>query len=129
MREPALYTRSVALAGFPEFLESLNGDPSALYKKAGLDLARSYNMQGFLHWNKFCDLLEIAARDLNEPSLGLKWAHVIPMDFLNSGPMLHLATLTETIRDFVKLGIAYQKIHTNGVKSVSYTHLRPTRPY
>jgi len=116
MKEPALYTRSIALAGLPQFLESLNGDPTKLFKKAGLDLAIANNTQSFVSWNKFCNLLEIAAHDLGEPSLGIKWADHLPKDFLNSGPMLYLATMTSTIRDFVEMGNAYQKIHTNGLK-------------
>jgi len=96
MKEPALYTRSIALAGLPQFLESLNGDPTKLFKKAGLDLAIANNTQSFVSWNKFCNLLEIAAHDLGEPSLGIKWADHLPKDFLNSGPMLYLATMTST---------------------------------
>ena len=86
-----------------------------MFEKAGLDINLTSSTDYFISWSKACTLLEIAAKDLDEPNFGIKWAHALPRDFLNSGPMLFLATTVSTVRDFLNLGNEYQKIHTNGI--------------
>ena len=115
MKSDGLYTRSVALAGLPEFIGKLGGDPEELFAKAELDIALASSNEHFVSWSKVCALLELTALELNEPSFGIKWAHHLPKDFLNSGPMMFLATTVATMRDFIDLTFEYQKIHTNGV--------------
>ena len=110
-----LYTRSIALAGLPEFINEIGGDPERLFEQAGLDINRTSSKEHFISWSRACTLLEIAAKELGEPSFGIKWAHDVPRDFLNSGPMLFLATTVSTVREFFDLGNNYQKIHTNGI--------------
>lgn len=123
MKTEALYTRSVALAGLPEFIEGLGGNPQKLFAKAGLNIAHAASTEHFVSWGRACHLLELAALELDEPSFGLKWAYHVPKDFLNSGPMLFLANMVPTVRDFLDMGIAYQKIHTNGVSYTYYEDL------
>ena len=115
MKADNLYTRSVALAGLPEFIEQLGGAPEDLFERAGLNIAHVSSTDHFVSWSNICTLLELAAAELNEPSLGIKWAHHVPKDFLNSGPMLFLATTVKTMHEFIDLAFDYQKIHTNGV--------------
>jgi len=131
--------RSVALAGLPEYIEEQGGAPERLFKEAGLNIDHAASNEHFISWIKACDLLERIALELDEPSFGLKWAHHLPKDFLNSGPMLFLASITPTVRDFLDLAFKYQKLHTNGV-SYSYhedhengcfegrLHLHPASP-
>ena len=115
MKSDGLYTRSVALAGLPEFISKLGGNPEELFVRVGLNIALASSNEHFVSWSKMCNLLELTATELNEPSFGIKWAHHVPKDFLNSGPMLFLGSLVPTLRDFLDIAFEYQKIHTNGV--------------
>ena len=114
MKREGLYLRSIALRGLPEFIRDLGGSPENLFTASKLNIADIEN-NNFYDWSNACNLLERAASDLNQPSFGIKWAHSIPKDFLNSGPMLLLAGLTPNIRSFFDLAIEYQKLHTNGI--------------
>lgn len=115
MKNDALYVRSIALRGLPEFIQELGGSPKHFFAKAKLNIAH-INENNFYDWSNTCQLLELAASELEEPSFGIKWAHRLPMDFLNSGPMLFLGILSPTIRNFFNTAIEYQKLHTNGVE-------------
>ena len=112
MKADNLYTRSVALAGLPEFIEQLGGAPDDLFERSGLNIDHASSTDHFVSWSNICTLLELAATELNEPSFGIKWAHHVPKDFLNSGPMLFLATTVKTMQEFIDLAFDYQKIHT-----------------
>jgi len=90
MKADALYTRSVALAGLPEFIEELGGAPEGLFERVGLDIAHASSSEHFVSWSKMCTLLELTAEELDEPSFGIKWAHHVPKDFLNlSWPLVY----------------------------------------
>jgi len=64
-------------------------------------------------WAGLCDLFVLATDALDEPSLGIKFAYEVPKDFLNAGPLLLLATLVPTMRDFFDLSVKYQTLHVN----------------
>jgi len=116
MKRDSLYVRSTALTGVGEFFEDLGGSAQALFREAGLSLADVQSGEGFVSWNAAAKLFERAAEVLDDPSLGIKWVHNLPAGYQNAGPMVFLASLVPTIRDFYELGIEYQKIHTNGVR-------------
>lgn len=114
MQRETLYLRSIALNGLPEFIEKLGGDSAALFLEVGLNPSDAKDGDKFISWPKACDLLELAAKKLNEPQFGIKWALNLPDDFQNSGPMVFIARLVPDVRGFLDLALKYQKIHSNG---------------
>jgi len=114
MQSETLYLRSVALKGLPEFIEKLGGDYKAIFSQVGLDPERLMRGDTVVSWIKACNVLELAAKELNEPQFGLKWALDIPQDIQNSGPMYLLAGLCPDVRSFVQLAMKYHRVHTNG---------------
>ena len=92
MKTRPLYCKAVALSNLPEFMRKLGGEPEYFFGQAGLNIAH-IKSNDFYDWDKACELLELAARELDAPSLGLQWALDIPNDFLNSGPMVLILSL------------------------------------
>jgi len=119
MKRDALYCKAVSLRKLPEFIRSLGGKPELLFAQAGLDIAH-VNSNDFYDWENICNLFAIMEREFDEPSLGIRFAYDVPRDFLNSGPMLVLAALVPTMRDFFKLSIQYQTLHVN---SFAYSYV------
>jgi len=115
MKRKALYCKAIALKDLPDFIRKLGGSPEKLFSRYEMDMSHALSGNNFYDWNKACRLLEHAALELDEPYLGLKWAHSLPRDFMNSGPMVLLGALMPTVRDFFDFGNTYQKIHINGV--------------
>ncbi len=115
MKRNPIYTRSISLRGLPEFIRKAGGSPERFFDAAGLDMSLIKTGDSFYDWSRACRLLEHAAKDLQLPAMGLQWAHDVPKDFLNSGPMLLLAAMTPKMRDFFNLACDYQRLHTNGV--------------
>ena len=122
MKSQALYCKAVALRSLPEFIRDLGGNPERLFAQAGLNMAH-IKRDMFYDWEKICDLFTLIDHTLDEPSLGIRFAHEVPTDFLNSGPMLLLATLVPTMRDFLDLSIKYQTLHVN---SFAYDYVENT---
>ena len=112
MRQSSLYCKSIALRALPEFLRTLGGNPKQLYARAGLDIAL-IKKNDFYDWVKICKLFNLIDETFDEPSLGIRFAYEVPKDFLNSGPMLLLASLVPTMRDFFDLSSQYQSLHLN----------------
>lgn len=106
--------RSVALIGFSEVVESLGGDPTALMEAAGIDTATLNYDDSFISWVSFCDVLEMAARELNAPDLGLQWAVSLSSDFSNKGPLAILVMFSPDVRTFISSWMQYTRVHTNG---------------
>lgn len=116
MKRENLYCRAVGLRGLPELITELGGSAAAFFADADLDLSFIRNGDNFYDWSKICGLLEAAARDMNEPALGLKWARRLSMDMLNSGPSLLMGQIASEMRGAFDMAIAYQRLHTNGVQ-------------
>ena len=112
MKAGDLYCKAIALRKLPEFIQKSGGDPEHLFAQAGLNID---HIKGdhFYDWMKLCDLFTLIDDTLDEPSLGIRWAYELPTDFLNSGPMLLVAALVPTMRDFFDLSNIYQKLHLN----------------
>ena len=96
MKNSALYCRAVSLRGLPDFIRGLDGNPEHLFAQAGLNIAHVKG-NNFYDWEKICHLFTLMDNALDEPSLGIRFAYEVPTDFLNSGPMLLLASLVPTL--------------------------------
>ena len=118
MKKSQLYCKAVSFRGLSKFIRELGANPDALFSEAGLDIAHAFKGNHYYDWNKACNLLELSAQRLGEPYLGLKWAHRVSMDGLNSGPTLLMGAISANIKDFFELAGDYQKIHVNGVSYV-----------
>ena len=113
-----LYCKAVSFRGFAKFISGLGADPESLFSEVGLNMAHAAKGNHYFDWGRACNLLELAAHRLDEPYLGLKWAHRAPKDGLNSGPTLLMGAITANVRDFFELAGDYQKLHINGVSYV-----------
>ena len=116
MKSGDLYCKAVSLRTLPEFIRELGGQPEHLFAQAGLNMAH-VNSHNYYDWEKLCNLFTLIEHTLDEPQFGIKFAYKVPRDFLNSGPMLLIAALVPTMRDFFNLSATYQKLHIN-----SYTY-------
>ena len=115
MKMDKLYSRSIALSGFNEFIQEQNGNVINICAKAGVNPDYLYKREGLIDWHKLCFLLEVASKDMNAPQLGLQWALNLPHDFRNSGPVLFMLHMVPDIRNFLDMSFQYNKLHTNGV--------------
>lgn len=120
MTEVKTYTRAVALVSFPNFIKNHGGKPKLLFDEAGLDINLLDNPQAFIGWPQSCDLLEITAKTLDIPNLGILWAREVPDDLSNTGPSLYLANLMPDVISLIDMILKYQEIHTTG-KQYSYS--------
>ena len=122
MKRGDLYCKAVSFRRLPELIRKLGGNPERLFAQAGLNMAH-IKSDNYYDWNKLCGLFTRLVDTLDEPSLGIKYAYDVPKDFLNSGPMLLLAALVPTMRDFLDLSIKYQTLHIN---SYAYHYVENT---
>ena len=100
MKRDQLYCKAVSFRGFTKFIRELGAGPEPLFSEVGLDIAHAVKGNHYYDWGRACNLLELAAQRLDEPYLGLKWAHSVPKDGLNSGPTLLMGAISANIRDF-----------------------------
>lgn len=107
-----LYCKAVSLRRLPEFIRKLGGHPERLFARAGLNMAQ-IKSNDFYNWENVCDLFDLIENAIDEPSIGIRFAYEVPKDFLNTGPMLLLAALVPTMRDFFDLSVKYQTLHVN----------------
>jgi len=119
MKSGDLYCKAISCIGLPEFIRAHGGNPELMFEQSGLNIAHIHT-NDFYDWTKLCDLFTRVEHALNVPSLGIRFAYKVPIDFLNTGPMLMLAALVPTMRDFFILGPEYQKLHINSF-SYHYT--------
>jgi len=122
MKRGDLYCKAVSFRRLPELIRNLGGNPERLFAQSGLNMAH-INSDNFYDWNKLCDLFTRVDDAVDEPQLGIKFAYEVPKDFLNSGPMLIMAALVPTMRDFFHLSATYQKLHVN---SFAYHYIENT---
>jgi len=114
MPQDQTYTRAVALLGFPEFIKRHGGNAKTLFDEAGLDIEAALNPQDLISWPRCCVLLELTAKALTLPSLGLRWAQNVPDDMPNTGPHVYLAGLMPDVLTLLEMSLKYQEVHTNG---------------
>lgn len=115
MKREDLYARSFrGEDGFNEFVSSFGGDPAAVTRAAGLTPSLPKGLINFESFAGVCHLFEEAAAQTGEPYFGLKWAFHQPSDFRFAGPIVLLLSMADNVRQWVDMGIRYQKIHSNG---------------
>jgi len=112
MRQSSLYCKSIALRALPEFIRTLGGNPEQLFMTAGLDIDQ-IKTSDFYNWINVCTLFNLIEREFDITNLGIRFAYAVPKDFLNSGPMLILAALVPTMREWFALSKRYQTLHVN----------------
>ena len=115
MKREDLYMRSFrGEDGFNEFVQSLGGDPVAVTKASGLAPRLPKGLINFENFAGICTLFEEGAAQTSEPYFGLKWALAQPKDFRFAGPKVFLISIANSVRHWVDMAIAYQKISSNG---------------
>lgn len=108
------YIRATSLIGFQELVEKAGGNAESLLREADISPALLSKPDALMSYNKFGNLLEIGARELNRPSLGLEWALSAPPHFPGLGPLTLLANFVSTIQEWIDTGLEYWKYHTDG---------------
>jgi len=71
MAEDVHLVRSAVLAGFDELVRDLGGDPRPLYQRVGLTAKLISNSDSLIPCESVCSLLDLAASELEAPTLGL----------------------------------------------------------
>jgi AraC-like DNA-binding protein len=107
------YIRATVLIGFRELVESMGGNIENLLAEAGIeqrvladpDLLMSYLALGRLY--------ELAARQLDQPSIGLEFSLRSPPHHPAHGPLVLLGNFTNTMQEWVDLAIQYWRFHTD----------------
>lgn len=114
MWKEGIVCRSDVLLGLPEFIDSAGGNSDRLIREAGISPADLKGKEKFVCWLALQRLLANAARELNLPDLGLRWAegHKLPLN--NFGPLVVLLIVSKDVRSFLDSWIEYDRIHTSG---------------
>lgn len=110
-----LYCRTITLNGVEGFVRSHGHNLNRVLKQVNLSPAHLGDSEGFISWNAVCDLMERLSHLPDLDNFGIRWARAVPTDFRHVGPMLHLASLSKTGRDFLNLAARYHRVHKNGM--------------
>ena len=121
MRNESLVVRSTALLGYPELINSLNGDSKLIFDRVGLPV--NFSHIDFVNCDSVARLGEVAAIELNEPNFGLKLAIQSSDSWPASGPGISILVKSVSIDAFFKAMIKYSKVHTNA--AIYEYHDRP----
>lgn len=108
------YIRACALMGFHELVEPLGGDGEALVLEAGIDPNALTDVDGLISFDKFANLLEIAAQRLSRPCLGLEYTLSCPPHFPTLGAMAMLGQFVSTGAEWVEMAQQYCRYYSNG---------------
>lgn len=111
-RDP--YIRAAVLYGFPEIAKAKGADPAEFIERVGIDRAALTDPDMLISYPRHGMLLELASAELDMPNLGLEWALSIPPHFPNVGPVVFIAQLVGTLREWIEQGLRYWRSHTNG---------------
>ena len=109
------YVRACALCGFAEIVKSNGGDPVEMLERAGIDPVVLTEPEMLVPFARKGALLEIAARELGNHSLGLEWALSVPPHFPNTGPMLVLRESVATFGGWMRRSAVYWRLETSGI--------------
>ena len=108
------YIRAAVLYGFTDLVRPKGGDPVELLERVGIDPAALADPDMLISYPRHGMLMELAAKELDMPSLGLEWALGIPPHFPNVGPVVFIAQLVTTLKEWIEQGLRYWRAHTNG---------------
>lgn len=107
------YIRAAVLAGFAELVAGRGADAADMVRRAGIPAHALAERDMLISWHALGNLMELAAVELETPSLGLAWALAVPTPFLNFGPLGLLARFSETIGQWCAISRSYWRFHTN----------------
>jgi len=114
MWKEGIVCRSDVLLGLPKVIESLGGNSDRLIREAGIRPEDLKDKQKFVDWLALQRLLANAAKELEVPDLGLRWAEQHKLHFSNFGPIIILLIISKDIRSFFESWIEYDRVHTTG---------------
>ena len=114
MWKEGIVCRTDVMLGLPKIIESLGGDSDRLIREAGISPEDLRGKEKFVDWLAFQRLLTNAAKELNVPDLGLRWAKQHKLHFSNFGPIIILLIISKDIRSFFDSWIEYDRVHTTG---------------
>lgn len=108
------YVRAAMLGGFAELVEGAGGDAAALAARVGIPEGALRDLDMVISWTAVGHLMELAAQELQKPSLGLEWLKAAPAPLLNFGAIALIGQFTDTIADWCFHSRNYWHWHTNG---------------
>ena len=89
------YVRAAMLGGFAELVSDAGGDPARLASQVGIPVRALRDPDMVISWTAVGEVMELAARELNKPSLGLEWLRAAPEPLLNVGAIALIARFTD----------------------------------
>lgn len=107
------YIRAAVLGGFAELVAGAGGDAALLASRVGLPEQALRDPDMIISWTAVGELMEMAAQELQRPSLGLEWLKAAPEPLLNFGAIALIARFTETIGEWCFHSRNYWHWHTN----------------
>ena len=107
------YIRAAMLGGFAELVAGSGAAPENMLRRANISPRALTERDMLVSWHAVGELMELAAVELENPSLGLAWALAVPSPFLNFGPLGLLARFSETIGEWCAISRNYWRFHTN----------------
>ena len=110
------YIRSIALIGFCDAIRDLGGDPVQILNDCKFDSKLLHSHNSLISYQSYVDLLETAARQLQDPNFGFKYAHRMKPQFPNYGPVLLLARASSSIGNWQKSAVRYLKNHSSALQ-------------
>ncbi len=120
------YVRAWSLIGFDHLVKSKGGNPIEMIEEVGIDPRALDDPDMLIPFAGKGVLLELAARKLGEPALGLEWAMTAPGHFPDTGPVLLLTEGTPTFRDWLKRSMQYWRLQASALtgEQVYYEDLK-----
>ena len=113
MSERQYYVSATQLLGADEIVEGGESVLLPLLEKSGIQASKLGLPDSVISFRSMVLLHEIAAKELQCESIGLKWALATPAHFPNLGPLVLMSKMTSTIQEWIDLGQKYWKFHTN----------------
>lgn len=107
------YIRAAALEGFAELVAGRGMAPESMLRRARISPRALAERDMLISWHAIGELMELAAVELDNPSLGLAWALAVPPPFPNFGPLGLLAGFSKTIGEWCAISRNYWRFHTN----------------
>jgi AraC-like DNA-binding protein len=107
------YIRATVLIGFRDIVESVGGNAEKLLADARIDAKALSDPDLLISYLRLGNLFELAARDLNQPSLGLAFSLSQPSHFPAHGPLVMLGNFVSTLQEWTDLSIQYWRFHSD----------------
>lgn len=120
----AAYVRAAILGGFARLVEEAGGDVTTLAARVGIPERALRDPDMVILWTAVGELMELAAHELQKPSLGLEWLRTARGPLLNFGAVALIARFTTTVGEWCAHSRNYWHHHTNG-SSAELLELQP----